>query len=431
MCLSYREYVMNNILNMKNRLNSNSELDCLDEPDDATAMPATDDNDDFDLNFLNDSENALDRIVDRSRHVRSSPKSLGRGRTQKRSFKVKRRLGRKTNPDKKYDQTPSSALPFERAYRGLRSCKTTDAVEALFEYWWAEFWSKARTGYERRKLPDDSRAKLDAFFLEQPVTSEPILTSYQASKTGFQELYKRLMRAVEEDPEIEMALVTGVCGTGATSHIETEIELAASQQRISSTCRAMSPDFFGKTELVIFNSHRAPNGGRVLQRHEHTLVIGKGVVKRAEQVAKKHSAKFAANITEARTIDVRKVSTDPVNLVRVACYMFKPPYKSLTWKPPHLGKPGYMHGSVKGDRGIRYLRLMQILSMVDFKAMTFAGGLGQSIRSDMLKFLKAEAVNACASGARLMHPDAIASFWADVMRQLSPRFNLPIIMNQK
>jgi hypothetical protein len=87
-----------------------------------------------------------------------------------------------------------------------------------------------------------------------------------------------------------------------------------------------------------------------------------------------------------------------------------------------------MNHSEKGDRNTRYLRLMQLRSMFSIEDITFAGGDGQRIRSDMTKLLRVLAATDAAGGKQVLHPDAISSFWVDFVQEIGAKaWNLPII----
>lgn len=142
--------------------------------------------------------------------------------------------------------------------------------------------------------------------------------------------------------------------------------------------------------------------------------------------------RFLPNVTQAPQIDVRKVVGSEINLARVCAYLFKAPYKAMTWCPPREGKAGHMHQSEKGDRYIRYLRMAQIRSMMTFEDATFGGGEGQSIRSGLIKLLRVICEADAPATVRRLHPDAIASFWVQVGKELGKtQWALPVIATQK
>jgi hypothetical protein len=322
--------------------------------------------------------------------------------------------------------------PRDKFGKGLWACKNVEEVKDTLTKWQRGFEGKVEKAVKNRKLSPERRAMLEALLKQPGATSTPILANDLICMEGFKLLHARLVSITSADPTLEVALVTVISGDGETSHFCTEIELFKSQKRVQETLRAISPNFFGITELALFNSHTHPKGGRMIQRHEHALVIGRDVVRQAQTVACKREKKFASNFTNAPVINVKKVATDSVNLARIAAYLFKPPYKCQTWNPPKANKPGHMSGSEKGDRYIRYLRLAQIRSMITIDQFTFGGGEGQRIRSDMIKFLRALATKEAVTSGRVLHPDAVASFWVELTKELKEdRWNLPIIKTQK
>lgn len=171
----------------------------------------------------------------------------------------------------------------------------------------------------------------------------------------------------------------------------------------------------------------ASNGGQIIQRHDHALVFGEGVIEKAKLIAAKHAGRFKPSFTGAKVIDVKKVTPDPVNIARMCAYLLKPPYRCKNWCPPTGDRAAFLNNSEKGDRYIRYLRLAQIRSMMSIEDVTFGGGEGASIRSRMNKYLRELAAKDAAGGRRVLHPDAIASFWVGIGEALNAGWNLPII----
>lgn len=91
-----------------------------------------------------------------------------------------------------------------------------------------------------------------------------------------------------------------------------------------------------------------------------------------------------------------------------------------------------MHGSEKPDRYIRFLRLLQLRSMMSVDDVTFGGGQGRDIRSDMKKFLRALAVKEGTGVTRAIHPDAVPSFWVDFAKAIgASSWALPIIKTRR
>lgn len=322
--------------------------------------------------------------------------------------------------------------PKDRFNKGLWECSSIEKVDQEHDQWCVKFTTKALRGVKRRKISLKSEIFLNALLTQIGATSHPLLINQAICHAASTMLRERLSLLVQANPDMEVGLITFIDGSGATSHSKTDIELFNSKKKVQTTLRAMSPNFFGVSELALFNSSGHPDGGQIVQRHEHALIFGENVVQNAQVIAAKHAQRFMPNHTGARTIDVKRGSADPVNLARLAAYLFKPPYQCKNWCPGNGEKKGHMNQSEKGDRYIRYLRLAQLRSMLSIEQVTFGGGEGQTIRSDMIKFLRALAVRDASGNKRVLHPDAVASFWVDLAKELkADSWNLPIIRTCK
>lgn len=321
--------------------------------------------------------------------------------------------------------------PNDKTFKGLWGCDTLEKIEAHHAKWFKTFNSKALKALRKRVTPEN-RAMVEALLSRAGATSIPLLTSESICRESYKILHQGLVGVLNANANFEFALVTFISGDGGTSHFKTDIDLAKSQKRVVSTLRAMADHFFGIAELALFNSHGHPSGGQMVQRHEHACIWGPpGTVEKAASVAAKHTSRFQPNFSGAPVIDVRRVAANELNLARVAAYLFKPPYKCMNWNPGKNGKKGHMNGSEKGDRYTRYLRLAQIRTMLPFEKTMVAKGAGLSIRSQIMKFARSLAQRESANGRLVLHPDAIASFWIDLMPEiLAARWNLPVIRLQ-
>lgn len=245
-----------------------------------------------------------------------------------------RRVSRRKNPLVGSPVFPLDSVnapePSDKFHKGLWSCTTEEMVLSLFNKWWKGFNRKARRSVKHRKIAPGIRSTLEALLDRPGATSTPLLNSQLICTEAYKFLHAQLVALAAADPEMEVGFVTFICGTGATSHNRPVIELCESQAKVQRTLRAMSENFFGITELVLFNSHTHADGGQLVQRHEHALIWGKNILARASLIAAKHASHFAPNFTNAPIINVKRVPINAVNLARMAAYLFKPPYKCLT-----------------------------------------------------------------------------------------------------
>ena len=359
-----------------------------------------------------------------------------RTRSAKKAKRFSIHRKRKNNHHRSHRQLPMLSelnATSERELTSLYACHTLKAINKLAKGWERKFRKKVLAAIKHRIIPQDMREKIEALLVGIGATSVPVLTNRKARRIAHQSLHKQLCGLAKNDPDFEVAIVTFISGDGATSHARPVIELCHSQAQMKATLRAMAPDFFGINEMALFNSHAHPEGGQILQVHGHALIFGKNVHHNAQRVAVKHMSKFTENMTGAPQIDVRTVKTDKVNLARVCAYLFKAPYRCMTWCPPKHGKKGHKHGSEKGDRKLRYFRMAQIQSMLTIEDICFAGGPnGKRIKSDLFKLLKTTCQADCAGTDRIFHPDAIGAFTVEVAKALGKNdWTLPVIAKRK
>lgn len=365
-------------------------------------------------------------------------RTRGYGRNSKYSFKPHRAIGsslrkratRKISAIERLIEPPrldamNTPEPRDLTFKGLWECMTDTEIDELISKWHARFRKKLLKAMGK-KVSHQNRAIVEALLDNPGAASTPLLTNDTVCREAYKILGVTLAQMAAANPDTEFGLVTFISGDDATSHFATEIALQESQKRMGSTLRAMARKFhFGVFELALFNSHGHPNGGQVLQGHGHAIIAGPpGTLAKANQIAAKHANHYAPNISGARAIDIKRVEATAINLMRVSAYLFKQPYKCLSWN----ASKSRMTGSEKGDRNVRYLRMAQIRTMMPFEDVMFAGGGGVQVRSQITKFVRALALREAHGGKALLHPDAIASFWVGLMPQIrAKRWNLPII----
>lgn len=356
--------------------------------------------------------------------------------TQKKSGR--RGPGGNRKPPKRYIPIDVEAMdvraPQDKAtgLDTLWQCTDDQAVKKWFTKGQSLFSRKVCKALRHRLIPDAQKATVQRLMSLPGATSNLALVNQAVAQEAFHQLHRWLVTLAEAHPDWKCVFATAISGDGETSHTQTEIELYESQRRFASTCRTISPHFFAITELAIFNSQGHPGGGQRMSRHEHALIFGPSVRLHAGLIAAKQADRYPPNFTKAPVLDVRHVPTDPVNLCRMAAYLFKAPSKMMNWNPAKDDKPGHMNQSEKGDRYTRYLRLAYLRSMLTFEQLTFAGGEGNRIRSDMIKYLRSVTENAAAGGTRILHPDEIGSFWNEISKDLGlTTWNVPIIKTTK
>jgi hypothetical protein len=397
-----------------NEISQVSELDDLNNLDDLDLdLDAPDDDLDLDAPYVlasrPDKTSAIDRLA-----------------------KAMRDKGMKANRSKAGSGQKALRSKDQKGYVALPTCNTVEKIHAWWKDTFDTFETKCLRATGRKKALDLYRTALNAIIAGEVFTSTPMLTMRVVCELGRKHLHDGMLRAVEGDSAIRIYLITIIAGQGLTSHANTDIDLSEGLAREQAFLRDVSRNYFAVHELALFNSHGHPDGGQMLQRHTHAIVMLAEGDPDPQVAIDKHLKNFEPNFTGIPVIDVRPVETDAMNLARVAAYMFKAPSRCKSWREGKEGKRGFINNSEAGDRSLRYLRMAQIRSMLSLEDATFAGGLGAEIRSGLIKTARAQCAAEAPPASRLLHPDAIGSFWTDVMRALNRKtWNLPVIRTRK
>lgn len=315
----------------------------------------------------------------------------------------------------------------------LKSCKTPEEVESWLLTGNTTFQELALKSALRKKLPSDQWDALDALVKVPGATSDPILLDPGIQLSAYQQLHESLVAVSHiSDNKIEFAFVTIIDGRFETSDHNTELDFYDLQALARRILSKMAPNYFGVIELALFNSHKHQSGGRLVSPHGHAIIWGEDVLAKACAIASQFQSKITPNTTGAKPVVVEWVDPDPVNLARMAAYLFKSPDKCKTFYPGREGKAGNTHHSRKSDRLVRYLRHAEIRSMLTFKDVTFASGEGLALRSGIGKSLRILAQEQARKAERRFHPAEIPSLWVALKVSMgTTRFNLPIIKRTK
>lgn len=284
----------------------------------------------------------------------------------------------------------------------------------------------------KRRLPSEEYEALEELLKKPGATSEPNLIDPGILISAFKQLSESFAAESFVNGKIEFAFITIIDGRFETSDHYTELDLYGLKAAARRILSKMAVNYFGVIELALFNSHKHPSGGRLICPHGHILIWGEGAQAKANRIAELLQYSVASNSTGAKPILVKSVDPDPVNLARMAAYLLKAPHKCKTFYPGKEGKSGNMHHSRKGDRLVRYLRLVEIRSMLTFKDVTFASGEGLALRSGIAKSLSLLAQEQARKAPRRFHSAEIPSFWTKLKVSMNTtRFNLPIIKRTK
>lgn len=344
------------------------------------------------------------------------------GKARKGAFYAKGKFPKATK-DEDLAATQPDVLPL---------CTTSEDITRLFEAWNDSFAAKGLAGLAPQSKQQALADHLPAIqrVMSGLATVEPTLLSLQVGNDCRNHVYRSWLAMVEADPTLEMVMVTVVTGDGVTSSNMPVLDVAQEIAMARKVGKAISPDYIGIVEPVMFNSTTALGGGRAIQNHSHTFYIGPDVVAKARAAVKKHMKSLPENFTGAPQIDVKAVSTEPINLERMAAYMFKAPHKAKTWCPPRDGKPGHMHHSEKNDSKILFLRMAMIRSMLPVEKIFFAGGACKKIKTDLRNLLRFNTKSHVRSPDPLLAPSTIGALWVEVAKVVRRKHDwwLPVII---
>lgn len=181
-------------------------------------------------------------------------------------------------------------------------------------------------------------------------------------------------------------------------------------------------------EVQAFANIKHIKGGKLLSPHIHGLIVGHNIRELAEETARKREGRFQSRFEGMTAIDVDRLSTD-IELAHAIAYMLKlSPYTKTYYRSPKGREYDNLHESEKGDRYIRYLRLMQIQSMLDLRRIVYAGGLLREIRAQGLRDVSSYLATKHVRGQSPVHPDGLPAFWEGLWEELrEPRFKQPVI----
>ena len=358
--------------------------------------------------------------------------------SKSKQHRVKAKRSKKLNPKVKASKpVKESALDRLQSRVAIQpddlpNCSNVEHIEGLRSQQQTTFRTKIfkRLDASTNSLPEGWRQSV-VQVVDGKATDVPSPMSPMVLTDSYEHLHRALVARVEADPTVEMVFVTIVSGDSETSTDAPVVDVVSECDKARKVARSISPDYIGIIEVDMFNSHTHPNGGRIVFPHTHMICIGQGVIAAADAAAEKFNGKWPASFTDAPVIKVKPVSTDAVNLARIASYLFKPPHKAKTWCPPSDGKPGHMNHSEQGDRMVLYLRMAMIRSMLTLDDVLFAGGACKMIRRDLISLVRANCRSHVLTTDRMLAPDTIGTFWVEVTKALKrDRWQLPVILRR-
>jgi hypothetical protein len=146
-------------------------------------------------------------------------------------------------------------------------------------------------------------------------------------------------------------------------------------------------------------------------------------------VAKRYNKRMFASCAGAPSVDVEVIAETRMDLARVTRY----PFKALNrTKNLYINLQKGMinvNESEAGDRFVRYLRMFQILTMMELDRMMFTSGDGKGIRARAVEETYRWLEKQTPRVKRANEMVKISDFWAEFMPRMGfSRFEMPEII---
>ena len=304
-------------------------------------------------------------------------------------------------------------------FSASRAATTMAELHAQIDYATTEFERKALHHIGRFGDTDQllfAEALLSASYLDGsfPACSIP---ARRAVGRAISRNFKKLKKA---DRALEFRSVTIILLEFLTSDEQTESDLDGLISKSRRILSRMSSHYSAMVEFQVSANVRHPDGGKLLCPHVHGGIFGHDIGDQAYKVAKQVNARLGALPNGMMPVHVSEACVDSMSLARASHYPSKLPARCKTlYIEPNTGKKN-QHESTKGDRMIRYERMLEILSSVPLRHLMFAGGDGRAIKTAALR--AAEHVTSLdGSDAERLSSDAIEAFWAKWRAQTNTR----------
>lgn len=256
---------------------------------------------------------------------------------------------------------------------------------------------------------------------------EPLASCIPARAAFQRAIHKSLQRRLKKNADSDVFIASIVLHSGFISDEKTVLNLERLIVRSRYICSKLCPDFVAAADVQSMANVSSPEGGKVTCLHVHAVMFGQGAAERARKKAKffNKSRKELPFGGEVVTIGDRCASQS--SLVRISSYPFriKPKQKTL-YLNPKTGRRN-LHESEKGDRMIRFERILEIQSSIELRDIVFAGGRGRKIKTKALHRARAAVVDL---PQRPTSKD-IKRFWKRWRKATSTKRFRPVIVNRR
>lgn len=243
-------------------------------------------------------------------------------------------------------------------------------------------------------------------------------------------IFQRVQRCWQEDPTLEFLHITIIDAAFDTSDEQTTSDIRAMTAQARDILDAIAPNWIAGVDFAVFANRVHPLGGKVISPHVHATVWDPpDIIQRAEQVARRYNDRLATGVAGCQAVDVKPVRSTNSDLGRVVTYPYHPPVRAKTvYHNPKTGHTN-LHESEKGDRYVRFLRMCQILSLMEQDHLCFASGAGVGIRRSALARVHRRLEQITHRSSRADQMDWIQDFWSELLLRIGlTRFLTPVIL---
>lgn len=210
-----------------------------------------------------------------------------------------------------------------------------------------------------------------------------------------------------------------------TGEIEAAICITTAKKYQRKCFRALD-NYVAVTEIQAFQNVRHETGGRLLSVHTHGVWIPNTEVDH-EAVGIRLTQKFRAD-DGVQSVVITPITDSLEDLLHVVGYPLKAPANCKTlYRSAIDPEKRNLHESEKGDRGVHFYRMFDILAAIDLDSLVFGHGDGRFIVNRAVSRLKTWHLTR-AKHFGLTHADKTADF-LDRLRKdiLGPEFVRPQI----
>ena len=237
----------------------------------------------------------------------------------------------------------------------------------------------------------------------------------------------RLQRHI--DPPLEYLHVTLIDDDWSTSDEKIIIDLPPIITTSTAILDEIAPDWTANIELQVFANRKHRTGGKLLSPHVHAIIRGHHLMLLARSVSERWNRRLTASIQGAAAVQADLIRDTWLDLAHVVRYPYKAPHRCKTVYLNLAKNRVNLHESEKGDRFVRYLRLFQILSLIEQRQLMFAGGAGVALHRWALDRVDRQLARANATFGEVMSLPDVRAFWTNLMPRLGwGRFETPRII---